>query len=458
MIADFLNREVVLAHLDMIRDDLKKTPDANSGALLAELDAAQSREEETSSGQIGFDLDDRRSAGAAPSMDEQVFLSRDPMVSLLQSALDEWAVENADVITEKAPEAAHGDRRSVESGGIMITNQRLAKPPAIRKVDDRRLLDQFSTTDVRWVRSLMASAVTKFRGKHAFNPEPAKPVVLPSRARLVIVGDWGSGLPRAQKVAARMREVIDEGIESDLTQHVVHLGDVYYSGWPKEYQRRFLPYWPVKTEEADRIGSWSTNSNHDMYCGGYGYFDTMLADPRFAAQSKSSFFNFVHPNWNIAALDTAWDEGELHGPQVQWLTDIMSDKSRKTLLMSHHQLFSAYESNSEKLATQLDPLLKGRGIDAWFWGHEHRCIFYEPHQNVQVARCIGHGGVPVYMNHREDDPMPNPGKYEYRSFFKRGLERWAMFGFAVLDFDGARISVRYINEDGGVPHDTETIG
>lgn len=56
-----------------------------------------------------------------------------------------------------------------------------------------------------------------------------------------------------------MRRAIDEGLAKDVELHVVHLGDTSYSGWPSEYTKRFLPYWPVDPDEADRIGSWSLN-------------------------------------------------------------------------------------------------------------------------------------------------------------------------------------------------------
>ena len=58
------------------------------------------------------------------------------------------------------------------------------------------------------------------------------------------------------------------------------------------------------------------------------------------------------------------------------------------------------------------------------------------------------GGVPVYMWHNANDPYPLPGEYEYRAFIEKGVERWALFGFVVLDFDGPDLSVRYINERG----------
>jgi hypothetical protein len=102
-------------------------------------------------------------------------------------------------------------------------------------------------------------------------------------------------------------------------------------------------------------------------------------------------------------------------------------------------------------------LLTPPASDAWFWGHEHRCMTFEPHLGVRWGRLIGHGGVPVYMSHREDDPIPAPGSYEYRAAIDRGLERWAKFGFCALDFDGSSVCASYIDED-GQRHLQETIG
>jgi hypothetical protein len=90
---------------------------------------------------------------------------------------------------------------------------------------------------------------------------------MPRRVRLILVGDWGTGLLRAQKVAAQMRKEIEARSRAGLTQRVIHLGDVYYSGWGHEYRRRFLPLWPVLPEETGRIGSWSPKWHHDMSSG-----------------------------------------------------------------------------------------------------------------------------------------------------------------------------------------------
>lgn len=456
MIAEFLNRDIVLDQLKQVREDLQSQIERASRKgepvveddrqLLAELSAAERRERAVSSGQEGFDATHAARRGQEPApLDDYSFFSRDPIVSLVQSSLEEYTDEHPDMVEESPPE---DDGRRGPGDAAVVTSRRLINTPAPRHEDGRRIFDQFSVTDARWVKSKVAEGIRLLRGKHAFNPKPAQQVELASDARLILVGDWGSGLPRAKKVADQMRLVLDEGKKRGRQQHVVHLGDTYYSGWAKEYRKRFLPLWPVRDDEASTIGSWATNSNHDMYSGAYGYFDVLLADRRFAAQQQSSFFSFLHPNWRIVGLDTAWDEGDLHGGQLGWLEDHLEDRQRKSLLLSHHQLFSAYEKDSKTLQARLESLLERYGVNAWFWGHEHRCVFYETHERVQAARCIGHGGVPVYMWHKETDPHAEPSTYEYRRAIKSGLESWALFGFAVLDFAGPVIEVRYIDEDG----------
>jgi hypothetical protein len=317
-----------------------------------------------------------------------------------------------------------------------------------RDEDNRRLFDKFSVTDVGWVSSLFAMGVRQFRGRHDFPAKPADSVTIGNQARLVIVGDWGSGIPRARKVADEMRKVLDEGLAAGREQHAVHLGDVYYSGWESEYRDRFLAYWPVKPDEAARIPSWNLNGNHDMYSGGHAFFDYALKDGRFARQQGSSRFSLRNDHWTILGLDTAYDEHDLHGDQADWAKGMLESASGKGLLLSHHQIFSAYEKEKNKLSDKIDPVLKTGRVRSWFWGHEHRCVLYNPERNVEYARCIGHGGVPVYMTHDEGDPYPPPAAWEFRDFIQSGLERWALFGFAVLDFDGPQITVRYIDENG----------
>lgn len=262
------------------------------------------------------------------------------------------------------------------------------------------------------------------------------------------------GLPRATALASNiMKQWLKEA--DGRERHVIHLGDIYYSGWEDEANDRFLKYWPVETSDADKIKSWALNGNHEMFCGGHGYFNVVLKDPRVARQQDSNRFTLRHPKWEILGADTAYQDDSLIHDQAAWvrqsLADAKSQFERKGMLLTHHQLFSAYESNSKNLGRELKEAFDEELIRCWFWGHEHRFVVYEPHMGIEFARCIGHGGVPVYQWRDDADTVKEPAKFEFRRSFTTtgGLERWALFGFAVLDFKpNGEIHTYYVDERG----------
>ena len=189
--------------------------------------------------------------------------------------------------------------------------------------------------------------IRKFRKRRAFNITPPPSIKIDGQARVILVGDWGSGLPRAQKVAKAIRVYVEQNLDAQRDVHVVHLGDVYYSGWDYEYEKRFLPYWPVHPGEANKVGSWCINGNHDMFSGGFAYFDTLLKDPRFANQRQASFFHLYNDDWQILGLDTAWDDNGLKDPQADFVNHSLKDCKQKAIALSHHQFFSAYEPSED---------------------------------------------------------------------------------------------------------------
>jgi hypothetical protein len=259
-----------------------------------------------------------------------------------------------------------------------------------------------------------------------------------------------------------MREYIEEGMKAGLEQHVIHLGDVYYAGWPWEYEKRFLPYWPVRPgEEKKKVYSWSLNGNHDMYSSGDGYFDTLLADPRFGLQASSSWFRLENADWRLFGLDTAWDEVGLmdprdhfglQDPQAKTVMGEIAKDDRKVMLLSHHQLFSCYDDKvGSYLGKKLKSLLDGNRVRAWLWGHEHKAIAYDPYPGVGYGSCLGHGGVPMY---RTRPPRRGPAINWFESGYRTDrFQNWALFGFAVLDLKGADLRIRYIDEYGRQPHE-----
>ena len=110
------------------------------------------------------------------------------------------------------------------------------------------------------------------------------------------------------------------------------------------------------------------------------------------------------------------------------------------------------------LPARLGPVLGSGCVTAWWWGHEHRCMGFQPGQGVPFARCLGRGGVPVLQPHAPGDPVPVPGAWEDRSFLEDPAgNHWARLGFAVLDLDGSQMQVRY-RDDTGAEIRSEVIG
>ena len=385
------------------------------------------------------------------------YLARDPIHSLVQSTLEEKM--RADGVDEAAPE-----HRGV-LGTIVHTVESLLHP------------EHFSPDDPNWVIDVAASMLDRLAdGNHAFNQVPAEHEI-DDNARLLIVGDWGTGLPRARAVAGFIADEVADALAAGRQAHVVHLGDVYYSGTKQEVDRHVLArgLWPVTNEQADAgVTSWSLNGNHDMYSGGYGYFDRLLADQRFTNQRSpdgqtTSFFQLVAPSWQFVGLDTAWDPdvlaqghtGVLENPQNDFASRACNqarDAGRKLVLLSHHQLVSVYDTDDlgTVLPEKLKPVLDSGQVTAWLWGHEHRCMGFEASGGVKVPRCIGHGGVPVLMEHGLNDPYPPPGIWEERDFLEQDGDHWQRFGFAALDLSSDHIDVRYRNDLGDQTR-TETI-
>ena len=123
-----------------------------------------------------------------------------------------------------------------------------------------------------------------------------------------MTADWATGLYGAPRIAETIRRMAADR-PFDL---LMHLGDVYYSGTPEEVEQRFLPLWPSAAGRLNR----ALNANHDMYSGGFGYFERIL--PKF--KQNGSYFAVQNEHWLLVGLDTAYvdhdiddDTGEVAG-------------------------------------------------------------------------------------------------------------------------------------------------
>ena len=303
------------------------------------------------------------------------YLSRDPLVSLIQSSVEEKMLQDGAVDL--------ADRHGLWGWILRLADRWLNLRPG-----------SFKSNDPNWYIDIARASLEHLaRGNHAFNTVPAEHQISDT-ARLVVVGDWGTGIRRARDVAAWMQQEVAGALAEGREAHVIHLGDVYYSGLPSEDQRRFLAFWPVTADQAGAgVTSWSLNGNHDMYSGGFGYFDTLLGDPRFAGQHSpdgkpTSFFRLTSPSWDFVGLDTAWDHdvltkggsAVLEDPQAGYVARVAGESARKLVLFSHHQLVSVYDKEdiTPELGSKLAPVLGSDRVTAWWWGHEHRALAYRP--------------------------------------------------------------------------------
>jgi hypothetical protein len=372
-----------------------------------------------------------------------VFMPRDAVASQTQSVLQRYVVEKRSDLVEKTAAAANSvvpfAAAELRKGGNAIVD----------------LFTHFGPDDPGWVSCLVAEALVKVEGgPHRFNTGPAPINPIGNNARVVLLADWGTGVPRAQDVAASARRFVKQADSQGRDVHVIHLGDVYYAGFKTEYDHNFLAYWPVQPDEADKFSSYNLNGNHDMYSGGYDYFDYLLAEKRFKKQGGCSFFGLQNDFWQILGLDSAYVDGDFVDPQPQWVLDTRSAAPHKQgVLLSHHQPFSGFEAACPKLLEKLAPVLNQNLVLAWWWGHEHRCAIYSPRNDVRYGRCIGYGGVPIMA---ETMPCPDGVAYAYQDFVAGTKPQFARFGFTVLDFNKDKLHVQYLGEN-GVPHMVEDI-
>jgi hypothetical protein len=326
----------------------------------------------------------------------------------------------------------------------------------------------FDGKDPKWVIAFLKELAHHLDERRAFKlpDSPPRPARLEDDARVILVGDWGTGGEIADAVSARVRDELASA--GDRQTHVIHLGDVYYAGTRWEAEHRFLPHWPVHEHEGGDHHSWCLNANHDMYAAGEGLFEVILADPRFAAQvtadgRPTTEFLLEGDHWQILGLDSAWkllgyDPDDLRGhaghlgdEQVAWLDSVAGPRRGSSVLLSHHQPFTRARRGSDGIETvgnllsQTTGVRGGDGLKAWFWGHEHRCMTYGSRDGIEYPACVGHGAIPVPAK----ASLAEPPEWELTaSYTDRDDDEWRMSGFAVLDFEPDAFVVRYVDHHG----------
>jgi hypothetical protein len=359
-------------------------------------------------------------------------------------------------------DAAHSDLGASPEDEVAARLQSWLNENASRRARVEALEGEakFDERDLGWGLSLL----NWLRGlkKHPRRPAAGPPETLPANCRIAVAGDWGTGRYAAPDIGTT--------IGAGRYHMAIDLGDFYYAGTEREARENFLRHWPTA---APGLISRSLNSNHAMYSGGYGYFDLIL--PAF--KQSGSYFAAQNDHFLIAGLDTGYDEHDLDANQVAWLHQVVAAAGdRKLVLMSHHQLFAPGTPAIESLRSKVAGLLDTRRILAWYWGHQHAAILFEPHPLWGLfGRCIGHGGFPFFRHKGNeqveigkagslwrrvpaaagtpaakqlDDPNPYVGP-------DANPERYGAQGFASLELAGPRLVERIHRPDGTIIHERE---
>lgn len=295
-------------------------------------------------------------------------------------------------------------------------------------------------------------------GRIPYSPDQNVVVDLDRKMRIAIIGDWGTG---DEVAIGLLREVA--GFKPDL---LLHLGDVYYAGTQAEQQVNFLDI--CRDVLGSSIPLYSLCGNHDVYSGGEGYAWLV----RQIGQ-QASYFCLRNSGWQFLAMDTGHNDNnpftistnmtslvkEGQWSEAAWHLDkIDHAEGRKTVLLSHHPLFSSFSAvgtiegkpyaYNPNLYVDFQSVLSQ--IVWWFWGHEHTLAIYEPYMGLHRGRCLGASAVPVFVD--QQGYQAAAGMETWQGLPMPGWNQAAVLGnngsdydhaFALLTLDGASATVDY---------------
>ncbi len=325
----------------------------------------------------------------------------------------------------------------------------------------RNELETGGKCDAKWITVLEEYA--EYFGPFGARPEipyirPAavgpKVITIKSNARVGLIGDWG-------------------------TDVLIHLGDIYYSGTDDECRMNFEAIVNSVLERATKdIPVYTLAGNHDMYSGGTGYYSLIKRLNKPAMQQPASFFclRSEDNSWQLLAMDTGHhdynplsvsaaltfvdqDERDWHEARIRKFPG-------KTILLSHHQLFSAFSQIGPRDVTgklnPVNPELKkaydqirgtGKTIAAWFWGHEHNLCIYQPYHDLRCGRCLGHSAIPVFV---QDKPyevlrdLTDPPGIIAAATLSKTQDVYA-HGFMMIALAPGKATVDYFEDRNGSP-------
>lgn len=330
---------------------------------------------------------------------------------------------------------------------------------------------------------------------------------LPAGGRVAVVGDIGTGTDVAAAVLVSALSFKPDAI--------LHLGDVYYSGTSFEVEHRLIGLFEsVFESQGRRVPVFTVPGNHEYFTGNVSFLKCLdsgrLAPHKTERQSASYFcLRSADGGWQFLGMDTGYnghymavpladqqkalqianarphdDPAEANLPvqlstedpamvalrddEAAWHRDKMDRFGGRTILLSHHQLYSAVQACGKAqsgpadfnrawvntaLWRQLGPYF-GAKVAAWIWGHEHNLgIFqdnYRPagwpatsdvYRTLPKGRCAGHAAIPV-QDLEKPYATTYPVSLEAPNLELGLVDGWYNRGFEILDLSGAGNPIR----------------
>lgn len=286
---------------------------------------------------------------------------------------------------------------------------------------------------------------------------------IPNDAKVGIIGDWGTGMADAEALLVDL-------LKNHQPAALIHLGDIYYSGTPTECQTYFLQAIQnaFKTAGGTPVPVFTIPGNHDYYALGYGFYPMLpqLNAGITGANQPASYFclRTQDGGWQFLGMDTGYEDSNpknqidptYAGPwvqpnEVQWHRDKLLNFSGATILLSHHQLFTANANingvvSSESEFPYLNPFLLDSfqpffrdKVAAWLWGHEHNFVLFQNGLfGLSKGRLLGASAFeelvsesPYTVKH-PNVPYLDPTKYQLQP------ESSGIYphSYSVIDFSG----------------------
>ncbi|HEU0053523.1 MAG TPA: metallophosphoesterase, partial [Longimicrobium sp.] len=177
-----------------------------------------------------------------------------------------------------------------------------------------------------WALSFISSKLNRpgkpnFRNHASFVSRfhyPLKNPTANAPVEIALFSDFGTGLYYSQYIARQIQRK-----SPDLA---FHLGDVYYAGQPKEFEKHFAPFVEPLLQRAPL---YLLVANHEMMADGRPYID-YLDDKRarFPATQpqEGTYFRVVGSKFQVVGVDTDWNgKDRMTDDQAAWLEDVLRD-------------------------------------------------------------------------------------------------------------------------------------